>query len=31
MSEKIERTTNSVMDFFRRIDNFIYELGDKIL
>lgn len=31
MSRKIVETKDSVINFFRRVDNFIYEFGEKIL
>ena len=31
MSKKINNTKNNVIKFFKKIDNFIYEFGEKIL
>ena len=31
MSRKIVETKDSVINFFIRVDNFIYEFGEKIL
>lgn len=31
MARKIKQTTNVVIDVFKKIDNFIYNVGDKIL
>lgn len=31
MSRKIIKTKNSVINFLKKFDNFIYEFGEKIL
>jgi hypothetical protein len=31
MSTKIKETRNNVIRIIKKIDNFIYEIGDKIL
>ena len=31
MAQKIKKTRNNVMNFFQKVDNMIYEFGDKLL
>ena len=31
MTQKLHITKSNIMNILRRIDNFIYELGDRIL
>ncbi len=31
MSKQIKKTTHTIISFFNKVDNFLYEFGEKIL